>query len=449
MVIYNKQSSFLDFYTHRDFQVGALTGGKYVLAGYSNDDGTYGRGNKLFFVDEYGEQLQAPTILNYENADSQITKLNFDDDGNVYVAISQVWWNQGGSGEYSGYVNVYKVSPTGEILLSSTIEDNLSSPGNFEFEKADSGGFVLAISNGGGSSVPASIYELDSSLNVRNQLSTEAADHFVIRGDKVWQFENYTKRSEDKITAKVTDLTNLSTNEFEFENPFKFDSTGRYKVVGTEEGFFLATNTGKIQKFSEDFLPLSEKLDFGSDDEYLGHMGDWHFEVINVKGKKDTLGLVYHRENADGHFGAYFKQYSTDLDLLNEELVHIDTDRFHTALDVGFNIGYDGSFIALHTRNGGNEYGTVDYGDVKFTVGKIDTTKLENIPETIIAGEGDDYIIGDGDRNYISTGGGNDQVISGAGDDVVIVQGEGEVEVDTGIGDDRVVVEEGFLAHCL
>ena len=61
-----------------------------------------------------------------------------------------------------------------------------------------------------------------------------------------------------------------------------------------------------------------------------------------------------------------------------------------------------------------------------------------------ILGSGDDIVIGDGDRDYISTGGGNDKVISGAGDDVVIVQGEGEVEVDTGIGDDRVVVEDGW-----
>ena len=50
-----------------------------------------------------------------------------------------------------------------------------------------------------------------------------------------------------------------------------------------------------------------------------------------------------------------------------------------------------------------------------------------------------DVVIGDGDRDYISTGGGNDRLL-GAGDDVV-VQGEGEVEVDTGIGDDRVVEE--------
>ena len=84
--------------------------------------------------------------------------------------------------------------------------------------------------------------------------------------------------------------------------------------------------------------------------------------------------------------------------------------------------------------------------------GLTDTKTVEVIStsfEYSILGSGDDIVIGDGDRDYISTGGGNDKVISGAGDDVVIVQGEGEVEVDTGIGDDRVVVEEGFLAHCL
>ena len=79
--------------------------------------------------------------------------------------------------------------------------------------------------------------------------------------------------------------------------------------------------------------------------------------------------------------------------------------------------------------------------------GLTDTQTVEVIStsfEYSILGSGDDIVIGDGDRDYISTGGGNDKVISGAGDDVVIVQGEGEVEVDTGIGDDRVVVEEGF-----
>ena len=56
--------------------------------------------------------------------------------------------------------------------------------------------------------------------------------------------------------------------------------------------------------------------------------------------------------------------------------------------------------------------------------------------------------IGDNDRDWIETGGGNDEGYAGAGDDVV-VQGQGDSIIDTGTGDDKVVVEEDWSGTLL
>ena len=69
--------------------------------------------------------------------------------------------------------------------------------------------------------------------------------------------------------------------------------------------------------------------------------------------------------------------------------------------------------------------------------------------ETIIGGEGDDYIIGEGGAEQIRTGGGNDTVFAGGGDDLVVVQGQGDSTVDTGTGDDKVVVSSDWSGTLL
>ena len=69
--------------------------------------------------------------------------------------------------------------------------------------------------------------------------------------------------------------------------------------------------------------------------------------------------------------------------------------------------------------------------------------------ETIIGGEGDDYIIGEGGAEQIRTGGGNDTVFAGGGDDLVVVQGQGDSTVDTGTGDDKVVVSNDWSGTLL
>ena len=69
--------------------------------------------------------------------------------------------------------------------------------------------------------------------------------------------------------------------------------------------------------------------------------------------------------------------------------------------------------------------------------------------ETIIGGEGDDYIIGEGGAEQIRTGGGNDTVFAGGGDDLVVVQGQGDSTVDTGAGDDKVVVSSDWSGTLL
>ena len=69
--------------------------------------------------------------------------------------------------------------------------------------------------------------------------------------------------------------------------------------------------------------------------------------------------------------------------------------------------------------------------------------------ETIIGGEGDDYIIGEGGAEQIRTGGGNDTVFAGGGDDLVVVQGQGDSTVDTGAGDDKVVVSNDWSGTLL
>ncbi|MEC8541404.1 MAG: hypothetical protein VXY53_06165, partial [Candidatus Thermoplasmatota archaeon] len=68
---------------------------------------------------------------------------------------------------------------------------------------------------------------------------------------------------------------------------------------------------------------------------------------------------------------------------------------------------------------------------------------------TIIGGEGDDYIIGEGGAEQIRTGGGNDTVFAGGGDDLVVVQGQGDSTVDTGTGDDKVVVSSDWSGTLL
>ena len=69
--------------------------------------------------------------------------------------------------------------------------------------------------------------------------------------------------------------------------------------------------------------------------------------------------------------------------------------------------------------------------------------------ETIIGGEGDDYIIGEGGAEQIRTGGGNDTVFAGGGDDLIVVQGQGDSTVDTGTGDDTVTVSNDWSGTLL
>jgi len=81
---------------------------------------------------------------------------------------------------------------------------------------------------------------------------------------------------------------------------------------------------------------------------------------------------------------------------------------------------------------------------------KIILEKSTDVPsETIIGGEGDDYIIGEGGAKQIRTGGGNDTVFAGGGDDLVVIQGQGDSTVDTGTGDDTVTVTSDWSGTLL